>query len=59
MCTAAFNKMLQYLSIVAVLKMLQHTHTHTHSYVIMFFKNVAIDYLLQRFLELLHWILNK
>ena len=49
--------MLQYLSIVAVLKMLQHTHTH--SYVIMFFKNVAIDYLLQRFLEPLHWILNK
>ena len=36
------------MSIVAVLKMLQHTHTH-----------IAIDYLLQRFLEPLHWILNK
>ena len=53
MCIAAFNKMLQYISTVAVLKMLQHI------YIVAFFKNVVIDYLLQHVLEPLHWILNK
>ena len=40
-----------------VLKMLQHIYIYI--YVIAFLKIVAIDYLLQRFLEPLHWILNK
>ena len=42
-----------------VLKMLQHIYIYIYIYVIAFLKIVAIDYLLQRFLEPLHWILNK
>lgn len=57
------------MSIVAVLKALQHIYiynsslknaaTYIYIYVIAFFKNIAIDYLLQSFLEPLHCILNK
>ena len=37
----------------------KNASTYIYIYVIAFLKIVAIDYLLQRFLEPLHWILNK